>query len=492
MKSKNALILCAMLLTACSGGGNSSTTPASVGSSGSAPATESSTTTPESSQPSGPTKELIYRSWDLGTETQNNEERQLVQAFEKAYNVSVKIVENPGSGNGYWDGIVASYINGIDLADVVMVPNLDWPLANEFLLNIKEYAEKDAEFAKVPSSIRDACTLKSGIYAVPARMNLQGYFINTTLVEGVLGVRTDNIDCNSGYEKIENIINKAATNNSVVGLDSPAHFIDTMASVLDETGEMGYFTWDGANYHLDSEAFITGVQKARDLFDAKKTLDAYDEDMRLELGLDPENDPKVDAWNKGKLAMRYGYTYEIPDMIENDTLNNSYKFVGNPGGKITIVGDYYGISKTTKEPELAYEFAKWMSFGREGFSKRMDLYAEKGTVNSLPLTDDDSLIEKYFELFGSSSLMSGLEDAYEYIQSKSMVEGVKVVPGFLSARQNKKTGITVGEAENLTMFEILNLCVVGGLNIADYAEGLNTIANNTYSKWMDEYGVLYE
>ena len=444
------------------------------------------------STPSGPKKTIIYRSWDLGTEADNNEERRLIKAFEEKENVKVKVVENPGSGNFYWDGIKASVVSGIDLADVVMIPNLDWPLAAQYLLDIKEMAEADEEFMKVPASIRDACTFKSGIYALPARMNLQGYFVNTTLVEGTLGIRTDNLNVNSTYEKIEEIINTAAATPGVVGLDSPTHFIDTMASVLDTTGKMGYFTWDGEQYHLDSEEFISGVQKARALFDANKTLDSYSAEQKEELMLDPEIEAKVVAWNKGKLALRYGYTYEIPDMIQNNQTSSSYKFIGNPGGKIAIVGDYYGIYKDTKEPELAYKFAKWMSFGKEGFLKRMELYAPKGSMNSLPLQNDDALIDSYFDKFGSSSEMSGLEDAYSYIQTKSMVEGVKVVPGYLSARQNKKTGIEVGEVADATMFELLNACVVGGLDIAQYATQLNTIANKTYSDWMNKNGGKYE
>ena len=217
------------------------------------------------------------------------------------------------------------------------------------------------------------------------------------------------------------------------------------------------------------------------------------------LDLDPEVGPKEDAWNKGKLALRYGYTYEIPDMIEKNTTEQIYKFVGNPGGKITIVGDYYGIYKETKEPELAYKFAKWMSFGMEGFQKRMELYGEKGTINSLPLTNDQNVIDDYFEKFGDTSEIEGLEEAFEYIQSKSMVEGVKVVPGFLQARQNKQTGIKIAYAEavveNATMFELLNACVVHGLDIRAYATGENSIdkiADATYTKWMNTYGVNYD
>ena len=462
------LSLCSMTITACGGkqGG-------------------------EEEENSTPQKTLIYRTWDAGTETQNNEERQLIKLFEQKENVKVQVVENVGSGEAYWDGIKASVTNGIDLADVMMVPNLDWPLAAQFLRNIKEFTDVDEEYAMVPSSIKDACEVGNGVYALPARMNLQGYFVNTTVVESALNIDCRRLSCNSAYSDIENIINKAATVSSVVGLDTPTHFIDTMPSVLDTTGTLGYFTWDGSKYHLDSDAFITGVQKARAFFDAKKTLDAFDETDREALGLDPEVDAKVDAWNKGKLAMRYGFTYEIPNMLESNTLNFSFKFIGNPGGKISIVGDYYGIYRDTKEPELAYKFAKWMSYGRDGFRKRMELYEPKGSVNSLPLVNDNALIDEYFDKFGSSSELSGLEDAFEYIKTKSMVEGVKVVPGYLLARQNKKTGITIGEIENIDMFNLLNQCVVGGQEISTFATQINTLANKTYSDWIKSYGAYY-
>ncbi len=475
-----AVSLLAMALTGCggapSGGGN---TPGGDGGDGG------------ETGPTEPIATITYRSWDTGTEAQNNEERRLVKAFEEKENVKVNIVENPGSGSAYWDGIKASIFNNIDLADVMMVPNLDWPLASQYLKNIKEFTDADPDFAKIPASIRDACTVGNGIYAIPARMNLQGYFMNTTVVERDLRIDPSRISCRSEYSVIENIINKAATTAGVVGLDSPTHFIDTMASVYDTTGTMGYFTWDGSNYHLDSDPFIRGVQAAKDFFSSKKTLDAFDESDREALGLDPELDPKVDAWNKGKLALRYGYTYEIPNMLDSNSLGNSYKFIGNPGGKISIVGDYYGIYRDSPNAAIAYKFAKWMSFGMDGFKKRMELYQPVGSVNSLPLIDDEALVDEYFDKFGASSEMSGLEDAYSYIKTKSMVEGVKVVPGYLLARQNKKTGITIDEMQNIDMFNLLNQCVIGSADIATYADQINTLANKTYTDWIKQYGAYY-
>ena len=159
------------------------------------------------------------------------------------------------------------------------------------------------------------------------------------------------------------------------------------------------------------------------------------------------------------------------------------------------------INKETTNPQLAYEFAKWMSFGKDGFAKRMELYAKPengGFMNTLPLTTDSETINEYFDLFGEGSGMDGLSDAFTYIETGGMVEGTKVVPGYLSARQTKKTGLTVpgpeGNIDNCNMFDLLNQCVTGSANITEYTSGeinIDDLADATYTDWWDKNGANY-
>ena len=448
---------------------------------------------------------LVYRSWDYGTETQNNEERQLIKAFEEKNNCRVKCVENVGTGSFYWENVVISMDTGVDLADVVNLPTISDGLADQYLLNIKELVNADPEYSSIPEILRSACSFKSGVYAIPARMNLQGYFANVDIIETVLNISVDDLNVNSPYSKIEQIINKAAdtfATNKVVGLSSAAHFIDAQPSVLDTTNQLGYFTWDGTKYNLDSGIFKNAVNQAKELFTSGKTLDSFSGDQKTELGLDPEIDPIVDAWNKGKLALRYGYTYEAPDMLEKDTSRYEYRFIGNPGGKISIVGDYYGIYKNTKNAELAYTFAKWMPLGKDGFTKRMELFKKKGTINSLPLTDDETVIEDYFSKFGNSTLYTGLQDAFTKIHQSNgaMPEGAKVVPGFFKSRNDITVqGATVETpdetVQNPTMFNLLDYCYKGYTSIENYLSGtnnLNTLANEQYNNWMNKNAGKYQ
>ena len=464
-------------------------------------------TTSSEKKDEGPKKTITYRSWDYGTAAQNNEERQLIKAFEEKENVIVKVVENPGTTE-YWTNVLSSVVDKVDLADVFMLTSVPDALkVDGLLLNIKNMTDADAEFAKVPASVKDACAFKSGVYAVPARMHMQGYFLNTKIIENNLNISCRNIDANSSWSKLEEIIDKAYTVDGIIGLDKATQFPDLMPSMLDSTGQQGYFTWDGSAYHLDEEPFIQSVQKAQALFNAKKTLDAYTDDEKTDMGIDIsfEQGYVADAWNKGKLAIRYGATYQIADMLQYNSSNYTYKFIGNPGGKTSIVGDYFGIYSGTEEPELAYKFAKWMSFGMDGFKKKMDIYeANESIPNSLPMQDDEDLIADYFDRFGSSTEVKGLQEAYDRLAEHSMVEAAKVVPNFFSSRQsavlkNVSYSYMIGDTEcheeDPTMFTLINDCCVHSVDITNYTSdtfNINTIANNQYKGWMKTYGNKYE
>ena len=125
----------------------------------------------------------------------------------------------------------------------------------------------------------------------------------------------------------------------------------------------------------------------------------------------------------------------------------------------------------------------------------MELYRTSGSVNSLPLQDDAELVEKYFDWYGNSEYMEGVEAAYNKAKTASMVEGVKVVPGYNAARYNAQTVIQVGETPDATMFDLLNACVVGGLDISQYVTGpnnINDLANSKYQQWMALNGKYYD
>ena len=433
---------------------------------------------------------ISYATWNLGTEAGNNVERQMVKAFEEANNVKVELKEVPTTG--YSDGI-KGYIGRNDAPDVFMTDNLNFILNNQYALDISNLVAEDADWAKIPAALEESTHYKSGTYAIPFAMHMLGFFVNVDVLDEF------NIDlpANDAYtwDWLVGAAREVSNHkgDGYIGLNEVNHIFEWYASAVNK--DMGYFTWDGSSYHLDGQEFKDGMALTKELHTAKVAFDSLSEEERLTYFEGIEG--STELWNSNMMAFRWGYTYEMPDMIEKNPDAN-IKFIGIPYVKdagsnartenfVTLVPDYVAIYKGTENPELAYKFAKWMSFDPAGIRKRIELDKSTGVTNTLPLTTDSSIIDSYFDKFDA---VSGFHELYETLD-KAIMEPIKVVPGYEAARFNAVTGVTVGENTNAKMGVLLDACWYGDLSYADYSASCNTLANKQYSNAVKSYEGKY-
>ncbi len=149
--------------------------------------------------------------------------------------------------------------------------------------------------------------------------------------------------------------------------------------------------------------------------------------------------------------------------------------MGLPGGKAVIIPDYVCIAKTSAHPKEAYEFAKFMSFGRDGIIAKLDAVEQNEGVTwtAIPLIVDDEISQRFFANFP----IEGVQEVYENLGDNGVVEAFKFTPGYSNARWNGLTGIAITGNDNANMWAVINACMVGELNIDDYADQLNTLGN---------------
>ena len=126
-----------------------------------------------------------------------------------------------------------------------------------------------------------------------------------------------------------------------------------------------------------------------------------------------------------------------------------------------------------------------MSYGKEGILKRLEIVEANEGINwvALPLNSDSEIVDKYFANFP----VEGVKTAYEAMAGNTIVEAYKFTPGYTNARWNALTGIKAGESDNATIAEVITACRNGSLNIDDYAEQLNKLANQYIS---EEFGAV--
>lgn len=407
---------------------------------------------------------ITFASWNLGTAEENNIERQMIKAFEESHpNIKIQPAENVDYSK-YGDSLTALASAG-KLPDAFMLNTIPWGIENEWLLNIKEYASKDPEWANIPKPLEQATHVGDGIYAIPTGMYFMGYFVNDDLFAQA------NVPSLSFAPSWDDFIKAVKTMNKpqegIIGLAEEVQIPDYYPAQVNP--KLGWYTWDGQAYHLDDPAFIDAVKKAKELFQGKYVYDSLTDQQKAKYNAKWYGD----VWNQGKIAIRWDGTWAVRDYSK---LNFKFRFIGVPGNRIPVVGDYIGISKATKYPEQVYEFVKFMTFAKEGILKRMELNKD-GSYTSLPLTTDQTILDQYF----AQTPYEGLKEAYEQV-ANGIVEGVKVVPGYVNSRWTAPTGIKAQGKDNANIGDVIWDTMRGTTKIEDYAAQLNKLANDEYQK----------
>lgn len=405
---------------------------------------------------------LRYAAWNLGNPEANGLERLMVQAFMETHpNVRIKIDERFTAD---YDGAMASASADGALPDVFMYASIPQASANGWCADLTGLALADGEWGAIPAPIREAVQVGGRTAAIPSAMHFYGYFCNASLFEA-RGVPVPE----AGFTMEEFLRAANATTDAggrTVGLAETGGIIDWYPAAAN--GRLGWYSWDGGKFCLDSSAFIAGVRLAQTIHESGCAFSALSEEDRQRLGY--AND--WEAWCAGAVAMKFDGTWAAGDWAK---LGFDVRFLGLPGGRVCIVPDFLFISKSCGHPAEAYEFARFMSaYSREGFAERMRLAAANGlAVGTLPMVKDRKLIDAFF----GEAPASGIRAVYDSMKDMSYVEGTKVLPGYSQARWEYVTSIPAGETCNAKIGDVLSCACMGAVDIDEVAALLNSAAS---------------
>ncbi|WP_053073751.1 extracellular solute-binding protein [Bacillus sp. LL01] len=433
----------------------------------------SNDTASDSEKSSGDEVTVTFASWALGTEEDQNIERLLIAEFEEKYpNINVEIDESIATDD--WNNSLSSAASANAMPDVFMLSQVPTGLANDWLLDISEMAEADEDFAKIPEVVRESATYNETVYAIPSAQHFLGYFVNKDLYnQANQDVPEYGLSIDEFTESVRSISN---VNSGVVGLNNPFAIVDWYPSSVNE--EIGWYTFSDEEYHLDSNEFISGVNLTSNFVTNGYSYENLSDDQKANFS----GEHAGEVWAQGGIGLNWDGTWAVTDFSTN--LDFDWDFVGTPGGRTVIVNDYMGISKSTKHAEEAFLFAKWMSFGKEGYLKRLDVAVETDkAVNNLPVIQDDEVLDAFFEIQD----IPGLRTAYDNLEN-GIIEPVKTVPGFVQSRWEAPTGIAIGEEPNANIAALIDASVRGEIKIEDYAAQINELANQKYQEGKEAIG----
>lgn len=404
---------------------------------------------------------LRYAAHNLGTEEENNAERQMVAAYmEVNPHVTIELVDM--SAEGGWEANLTAYAAKGEFPDVFSAFNLPSYITNDWLADITAVAEADPEWELIPQSLRDAVTFDGLIRGVPSAQFIAGFVVNKDLYEAAnldapeYGWTTEDFEA-----AIEGLHNPS---EAVLGLDEVWHIPAWYPNAVDPN--LGWMSFDGEKMNYNSAAFKEAMAKTAEL--APFAWNTLTDEQKTKF-------KSVGPWElflNQEVGMRFEYGWAFPGFAKDATF--AWDFVGIPGGNQAYVFDFIGVGATTENLEEAYKFAKWMGFAPEAYTKRVEIAKEMESYPNMPVALDEESVALYTAFFPDQP---GIAAAMENLDDSILESPQKVVPGFVNARWEGKTGIVIDGVEVPRIDFFWDYANFTKFKFEDYSAQLEEFAN---------------
>lgn len=405
---------------------------------------------------------LRYANWNLGTEEENNVQRQLAKKYmELNPHVTIEFVDM--SGEGSWDDKLTAMAAKGALPDVFMADKTPLYVKNGWLADLTALVGKDADWPKVPEVLRNAVTYNGKVLALPAAQFVLGYFVNLDLFEA------NNLDAPTYGTPVADFTTAVKSLTDVqkgrLGLDEMEFILGWYPSTQDPA--LKWFSFDGQHMHYNSDAFKGGIALAGEL--KPHTWQGLTDEQKANF----KSQGPWELFLNQESGVRWDGGWMVPAFAQQATFN--WDFLGIPGGNQALVGDFIVVAKTTANLEEAFKFAKWMTFSHEGYLAEAEIARAAGQVPTrMPVYVDAETIDLYLSFVGDKP---GLRQAFENLDGSLLESLAKIVPGYVAARWEGKPGIDIGEDKDVNMWYMFNFANEGRYKYTDYAAKLEEFAN---------------
>ena len=405
---------------------------------------------------------ITYANWNVGTEEENNIQRQLIAAYTEAHpNVTVEFVDM--SGDGGWDEKLTNLAARGELPDVFMANNTPLYVQNGWAADLTELVTSDPNWENVPQVLKDAVSYGGTVRGLPAAMFVMGYFANQDLFEAA------NLDAPAYGVSLDDFLASTTAltdvSQGLLGLDETEFILGWYPSTQDES--LRWFSFDGTHMNYNSDAFKAAVQAANDLL--PNTWQGLSDEQKA-------NFAAQGPWElflNQESGVRWDGGWAIPSYAENATFN--WDFVGIPGGNQALVTDILVVSSEAENAQAAYDFAQWMSINGEGYTTEVGLASAAGTAPTrMPVNVSPASIDEYLGVVGDRT---GLRQAMENLESSLVESLAKIVPGYINARWEGKPGIDIGDQLDVNLGAVFGNVTSGNFKFEDLSAQLEEFAN---------------
>ncbi|MEZ0537591.1 ABC transporter substrate-binding protein [Caldicellulosiruptoraceae bacterium PP1] len=323
---------------------------------------------------------LAVANWDVKDKTA------LIKLFNKAYpNIVVKFLTYDGNVN---DFLTAKVSSKAQLPDIVISwESLTYPVSQGWVYPLDEFLQKDNEAKYIPKSILDSFKYGGKTYAVPVWLQFNTFVVNLDLLEEL------NLDAPKYNWTVDEFkkLAKSATTDEYSGINHLWEFDTTMAGVLNKNTAQWSFDPSKHKFNLRTGGWAAAIKLQKELKAVPGLVsDDLKNDALRKQGKEDDYQKKfgkdADALREGKVLMGFHGTWDYGWLKTLKYKFDMYPMPNDPkiGYRQPVHADYAFMLATAKYPKEAFQLLKWLSYGTQGISARLQYLGSKKDAKGKP------------------------------------------------------------------------------------------------------------
>lgn len=421
----------AMMLSVIGCGSNKDSSASSTSAVAASSSSAAASSSVEAVDPTKVTGTVNYAVYNWGVE----DEKKVVAKFNEVYpNVTVNVTGFEGNLNEFLTTQAASNT----LPDVVFGwEGLNFPISQGWVYPLDDFLAKDPEVANVDQNIMNSYKFGGKTYAVPMNLEFNAVMVNLDLLEQL------NLDVPT-YEwtvdQFKDYLTKATT-DKYSGINHLWAFEQVMTGMYSKN--LAYLGYDPSTskFNLTDGSWVKAITLQKelkaipglvsdDLKNSKLTDAGKEDDYQKKFGKD------ADALREGKILMGFHGTWDLGWIRTMSYKYDMYPLPQVPevGYRQTLHANHAFMTSTAKDPQAAFEFLKWISYGKQGTLARLDLKKNKVDDKGQPAPDffipstKDPDVVKAFE--GLEYVPAGVKYLFNNMDKAFRADYNKIVPDF--------------------------------------------------------------
>lgn len=365
-------------------------------------------------------------------DTVSDQTDELLESFKIMYpNINVELEVFSGDLNT----ALSAWATAKTMPDVVLGwDNLSYFALQGWLYPLDEFLDKDPEKEYIHKTSIDGFRYEGKTYAVPAWLQFSTIVVNLDLIE------TLNMDPPEYDWTIDEFIEmaKKATTTQYSGINHMGSFEQYLMEQMLKTGHQWGYNPESKKFNLTDGSFVNAVKTMNELLAYPQLVaDALRNNDIVSAGGQDDYAKKFGAGSDGLAGGRILFANQ--STWDDEWMSSQFKFKWDyypipaptkEESKQIVHADYGMMLSTAKDPQAAFEFLKFFSYGKDGLLVRMEQQSTSDILTTRFTIPPNTHPDVSAKFNASKNVPDGVKYMYNHMDKSVKGDYSKVLPDY--------------------------------------------------------------